>query len=50
MDDHASVAVTRDPRDGILDVFTEDDYVLRIGWFRIDDHAIDTVAGDVVLQ
>lgn len=30
LDNQASVAVNRDDRDGRLDVFVEDDYVLRI--------------------
>lgn len=37
LDNQASVAVSRDPRDGLLDVFTEDDYGLHIGWYRVDD-------------
>jgi hypothetical protein len=45
MDNHASVAVNRDPRDGLLDVFAEDDYVLRVGWYRVDDRAIRTIEG-----
>ena len=45
MDNHASVAVNRDPRDGLLDVFAEDDYILRIGWYRIDDRPIETITG-----
>lgn len=49
MDNHASVAVNRDPRDGVLDVFAEDDYVLRIGWYRLDDRPIRTLAGAVKL-
>ncbi len=49
MDNHASVAVNRDPRDGRLDVFAEDDYVLRIGWYRVDDRHIRTLAGTVRL-
>jgi hypothetical protein len=49
MDNHASVAVNRDPRDGILDVFAEDDYVLRVGWYRVDDRNIRTLEGGVRL-
>jgi len=47
MDNHASVAVNRDPRDGILDVFAEDDYVLRIGWYRVDDRDVRLLTGPV---
>lgn len=39
LDNQASVAVNRDDRDGLLDVFVEDDYVLRIAWYRVDDGA-----------
>ncbi len=49
MDNHASVAVSRDPRDGCLDVFAEDDYVLRLGWYRVDDRPIKALAGTVKL-
>jgi len=45
MDNHASVAVNRNPRDGILDVFAEDDYVLRLGWYRVDDRDLRTITG-----
>lgn len=45
MDNHASVAVNRDPRDKVLDVFAEDDYVLRIGWYRVNDSAVERITG-----
>ncbi|MGD0092911.1 MAG: FlgD immunoglobulin-like domain containing protein [Planctomycetota bacterium] len=47
MDNHASVAVNRDPRDGVLDVFAEDDYVLRIGWYRVNDKDVQRITGTV---
>jgi hypothetical protein len=47
MDNHACVAVARHPRDHRLDVFTEDDYVLRIGWYRVDDRNIQVLEGKV---
>lgn len=47
MDNHASVAVNRDPRDKKLDVFAEDDYCLRIGWYRVDDSRIQVISGTV---
>jgi hypothetical protein len=47
LDNHASVAVNRDPRDGVLDVFAEDDFVLRIGWYRVDDRDVRTIRGAV---
>jgi hypothetical protein len=37
------VAVNRDPRDGLLDVFVEDNFNLRIAWYRIDDRQIETI-------
>jgi hypothetical protein len=43
LDNHASVAASRDPRDGLLDVFAEDDYTCRIAWHRIHDRAIETI-------
>gem|GEM_PF-1674169 len=42
LDNQASVAVSRDPRDGLIDVFTEDNYGLRIGWYRVDDRNVLT--------
>jgi hypothetical protein len=47
LDNHASVAVNRNPRDAIIDVFTEDDLVCRIGWYRIDDRDIEVINGEV---
>ena len=49
-DNHACVAVNRDSRDGLLDVFTEDDFVLRLGWYRIDDRGIETISGRVTVR
>jgi hypothetical protein len=43
LDNHASVAVNRDSRDGLLDVFAEDDFTCRIAWYRIDDREIRTL-------
>lgn len=45
LDFFGAVVVKRNPHDGMLDVFVEDDYNLRIAWYRIDDRAIDTIAG-----
>jgi hypothetical protein len=47
LDNHASVAVSRSPRDGWLDIFAEDDYVCRIAWRRVDDRSIQVVRGPV---
>jgi len=33
------------PRDKILNIFVEEDYALRIAWYRADDRAIETFAG-----
>jgi hypothetical protein len=49
LDNHASVAVGRDSRDGVLDIFTEDDYTLRFGWYRVDDKSIKEMKGSVKL-
>jgi DNA-binding beta-propeller fold protein YncE len=49
-DNHACVAVSRDRRDGLLDVFAEDDYVLRLGWYRVDDAKLTTLTQKVVIQ
>jgi sugar lactone lactonase YvrE len=49
-DNHACVAVNRDFRDGLLDVFTEDDFALRLGWYRIDDRLQDSIAHPVTLR
>jgi len=50
MDNQCSVAVNRDPRDGLRDVFAEDDYVLRIGWYRVDDRDVQTLAGELKVR
>ena len=45
LDNQCSVAVNRDGRDKRLDVFVEEDYALRIAWYRVDDRDIRTVTG-----
>ena len=40
LDNTASVACNRDPRDGLIDVFAEEDYAHRILWYRFDDSKI----------
>ena len=37
LDNTASIACNRDPRDGRIDVFAEEDYAHRILWYRLDD-------------
>ena len=36
-DTNSAIGVNRNPNDGLVDVFTEDDENLRIGWYRFDD-------------
>jgi hypothetical protein len=43
LDNTASVAANRDPRDGLIDVFAEEDYAHHILWHRIDDSTIDVL-------
>jgi hypothetical protein len=40
LDMFSAVSVNRDPRDGIIDVFVEDNFNLRIAWYRIDDRGL----------
>ena len=47
LDFHGAIQVRRDPRDGLLDVFVEDDYNLRIAWYRVDDRAVQVLSGPV---
>lgn len=48
LDNTASLAANRDPRDRIVDVFTSDNYLYRILWYRIDDRAIETIRAKIV--
>lgn len=45
LDNTGSLAASRDPRDGVVDVFTEDVFVGRIGWYRVDDRDIRRIEG-----
>ena len=45
LDNQASVAVSRHPRDKLLDIFVEEDYALRIAWYRVDDRAVKVLTG-----
>ena len=40
LDNTSSIACNRDPRDGKIDVFAEEDYAHRILWYRFDDSRI----------
>jgi hypothetical protein len=45
MDNTAALAVARDPRDGVLDVFGEDSWLNRIIWYRVDDREVQVITG-----
>ncbi|HEY3332025.1 MAG TPA: FlgD immunoglobulin-like domain containing protein [Capsulimonadaceae bacterium] len=47
LDMFAAVSANRDPRDGQVDVFVEDNFNLRILWYRIDDRDIETLTGAI---
>ena len=47
MDNTAALAVNRDPRDGLLDVFGEHSWLNRLIWHRVDDRNIQTLEGPV---
>ena len=47
LDFHGAIQVRRDPRDGLLDVFVEDDFNLRIAWYRVDDSKLRIIEGPV---
>ncbi len=45
LDSHLAVNCNRDPRDGVLDVWTEDNFNQRLIWYRVDDRDIETFEG-----
>lgn len=45
LDSFLALNCNRDPRDGIIDVFAEDNWNSRILWYRVDDSAIQTLSG-----
>jgi sugar lactone lactonase YvrE len=49
MDMFGALNACRDPRDGLVDVFVEDNYNLRVIWHRFDDRDIRTVSAKVIL-
>jgi len=49
LDGFLSVNCNRDPRDGILDVFAEDNWNQRIIWYRVDDRQMETLSGTSAL-
>ena len=50
MDNTAALALNRDPRDGIVDVFGEDSLNNRIMWYRVDDREMKEVTGEVEVR
>ena len=44
-DNQASVAVHQAPRDTGIDIFTEDNFVGRIGWYRLSAGGLKTFTG-----
>ena len=45
LDAYLAVNCNRDPRDGLIDVFVEDNLNQRIVWYRVDDTNIQSVGG-----
>ena len=50
MDNTSAVAVSRDPRDGMLDVFGEDSWLNRNIWYRVDDRNVRRIEGTVEVK
>ena len=50
LDAQLSVGCNRDPRDGILDVWTEDNYNQRLIWYRVDDRDIESFEGKLEVK
>ncbi len=50
LDAHLAVNCNRDPRDGLLDVWTEDNFNLRLIWYRVDDRDIETFEGKIEVK
>lgn len=49
LDAHLAVSCQRDPRDGLLDVFAEDNMNHRLIWYRVDDRDVSTAEGKVTV-
>ena len=47
LDAPLAVNCNRDPRDGMLDVWTEDNFNQRLIWYRVDDRDIETIEGKI---
>ena len=50
LDAQLAVNCDRDPRDGILDVWTEDNFNQRLIWYRVDDRDIETFEGKLEVK
>jgi hypothetical protein len=50
LDSHLAINCNRDPRDGLLDVWTEDNFNQRLIWYRVDDRAIETFEGTLEIK
>lgn len=50
LDAYLAVGCERDPRDGMLDVFAEDNVNHRLIWYRVDDRDITTTQGKIVVK
>jgi DNA-binding beta-propeller fold protein YncE len=50
LDSHLAVNCERDARDGIIDLWTEDNYNQRLIWYRIDDRDIESLEGKLTVK
>ena len=50
LDAHLAVNCNRDPRDGLLDVWTEDNFNQRLIWYRVDDRDIEAFEGKLEVK
>ena len=50
LDSHLAINCNRDPRDGLLDVWTEDNFNQRLIWYRVDDRDIETFEGTIKIK
>jgi hypothetical protein len=50
LDSQLAVNCNRDPRDGLLDVWTEDNFNQRLIWYRVDDRDIETIEGKIEVK
>ncbi len=47
LDNTAALAAARDPRDHLVDVFTSDNFLYRLLWYRIDDSKLETIRAKI---